>query len=65
MQDEINDIVDAIERMSDNEGDNGFSIKQLESKKKALQDRLEKLYDGKNKDSVVFSSSHFLYIGLF
>ena len=54
LQDEINDIVAAIERMSDNEGDNGFSIKQLESKKKALQDRLEKLYDGKNKDSVVF-----------
>lgn len=49
---EINDIVKAIKDYK-NEKNLSFTVKQLESTKKKLETRLEKLLDDTNKDDVV------------
>ncbi len=52
MQEEINDIVNAIAEAKAQNGEN-FTIKQLEGEKKKLENKMKELYEDKAKDDVV------------
>ena len=52
LQDQINEIEDALAAMKNSRGET-FSIKQMEKTRKSLQARLEKLTDTARKDDVV------------
>jgi N12 class adenine-specific DNA methylase len=52
INEQIWEIEEGIEELENSNGEY-FSIKQLEGTKKKLEARLEKMLDGKNKDSVV------------
>ena len=52
LQDQINEIEDALAEMKNSRGET-FSIKQMEKTRKSLQARLEKLTDTARKDDVV------------
>ena len=52
IQEEINDIVNAIAEAKAQNGEN-FTIKQLEGEKKKLENKMKELYEDKAKDDVV------------
>lgn len=52
IKEEIDNIIETIAETKAQDGDN-FTVKQLENKKKKLQNKLEKLYSNKDKDDVV------------
>ncbi len=52
IEDQINDIVDAIAELKANQGER-FQIKQLEKTKKTLQIKMDRLMDSSKKDDVV------------